>query len=558
MVQSAMHSFRNRVEEFLGKTGLNDVERLGELRKEIVRLAMQIQDGLGSLKLRKITHDYGCFDEFNHFKNQYLDVSYHLHRKLWREVIKSAKETKDAPKSDPDVQYCLSNLSSEDLKKLKSKQVMGHLDVDNIDLNKWQTGKVKKKDIMAYARSKVSSLNFLVNYDPAIDSEDHTQELLCELVRVFNTYPRSKCKNLPVANADITRLCVDKSCGHPATHGNKCEHHDLENRVQMYIEIALNNKVMNIKEYYTCESRRRVAATDHKRYKKLSKLRKEIQKHPKVRVLASEIEALTSVSSGQLEHLQKLLTSDSELNITPAQRQLLDLTSRVFIKKVSKNIAEDLSVVWQKKFKTKVDNILSSVEGADNFFKFSGNFVNKANRPEFVEKVDKLCDTVNLKTVLDKELDIRRNSLKKLVGAHPLTKDVSELDKQLKESDGDYYSTVVSLIRPADNDNAEKPLDISHDQVAVITGESDHSFGSVASLESKMWVDNLCENVTPSVARFIRIVTGEEDKEFEKWANDNHVDSSLFVTLINGAKRYLNIKTADLKKNPFILAALKH
>lgn len=260
-------SFECRVQDFLEKAKIGDQHKQ-HFKVEIVRLFMQTQDGLGSIPLRKMSGQQHCLSEFVWFKNQYLDVSHYLHRVLWPAVlsrIEGNKETLDELESD--VQFCLEYLPEKDKQKLKANPVSEKFKLQNEEMGgTWTTGEKTRKDLLSYVRSKVHALSFLSKYDPAFDKDDFAQDLVCEALRVFNIYPRSKGRSL-----------------------NDDDNTPLRTRVEKYIETALNNKVMNLKEFYTCESRRRVCTTNTDLYKKRAKLKKLLKTEPANEDLKKEL-----------------------------------------------------------------------------------------------------------------------------------------------------------------------------------------------------------------------------------------------------------------------------
>lgn len=253
----AVSSFQGKLQQFLDKLEVGQEEK-NTIEIEVIRLALHIQEGMGSTKLRRLTFKYNCIDEFTFFKNQYLDMSFYIHRLLWVAVAAKIQNGME-PEAEPlvsDVNYVINRLSDEDIEKVRNLRPNPDLNVDSLDLGTMRTGKKTKRLLIPYVKSKSYTLNFLAEYDRGLDIEDLEQDLLCELVRVYNSYPRSRGRNL------------DKN---PVP---------LEERVQMYLERAVNNKVNNLKEYYTCESRRRVASTDAHLYKERNRLKKLMAKDP--------------------------------------------------------------------------------------------------------------------------------------------------------------------------------------------------------------------------------------------------------------------------------------
>lgn len=256
---SKFRAFEKRVTEFLDSVRLEGKDR-ENIATEIVRLILQIQDGMGSNTLRRKTFRLDILDDFKFFKDQYLDMSFHIHRRLWQAVIRKVKfgiEPEHAVLAQ-DVAFCLRFLNDEDLQKVQALEIREELNVDQIDIGKFTTGEAgkKRKNLVTYAASKVYTLRFLTDYDPGLELNDFAQDLTVENIRVINSYGRSKGKNL----------------------GSKTS--DIYNRVEAYVETAMNNKVNNIKEYHMCENRRRVKTTHEPLYKERAKLRKLVKKNP--------------------------------------------------------------------------------------------------------------------------------------------------------------------------------------------------------------------------------------------------------------------------------------
>lgn len=263
-------SFKSKMGRFMSGLKVPDqIKRTVEL--EVVRLVLTIQDGSGSAQLRKITFAAGIIEEFSHFKNNYLDYSQYLNRVLWvatPEFVRTGVTHQNAVVQS-DIEYCLSVIRSAsnskrdaDLKKIKEKYVNPAFDMDFMTIDKdWTTGKGEKRNtFIPYVSSKIKSLDFLSKYDPMFDDDDFRQDLALETLRVFNAYPKSKGKK---ATADSNSEA------------------ERRNRVEMYIEMALNNKVRNIKEYNTCANRRRVTSTAADQYTERKRLKKIILKHSK-------------------------------------------------------------------------------------------------------------------------------------------------------------------------------------------------------------------------------------------------------------------------------------
>lgn len=259
LLHPAFRSFKFRVEGFINSVNLDDKNR-EDIVHEIVKLVMQIQEGMGSNTLRRKTFRLDILDDFTLFKNQYLDMSFHVHRRLWKAVIKAVNEgifpEVENKALKEDVDFCIEHLNAADLKRVQGLSVNEHLNVDSIDIDKFETGEKKRKDLTTNSKSKVHSLRFLCDYDSSFELHDFVQDLTVESVRVINSYGRSRGKKLEGENGNV------------------------QLRVEKYVETALNNKVMNIKEFHTCENRRRVTTTHAPLYKERTKLKKLIKENP--------------------------------------------------------------------------------------------------------------------------------------------------------------------------------------------------------------------------------------------------------------------------------------
>jgi len=409
-----------KIEVFLDKLeGLSPESRV-EIRREIIRVILQIQTGAGALGLRRLMLNQSHLEEFLYFKQYYLDISHYLHQVLWKAAINAVNgfPVSYGYRVNQDAKWCLSHLLPADLDVLKQRQINDDLDVSHIDFSKWKIGKNKKQKIQSYINGKAYPLRFLSKYDSAIDSEDNKQDLFVEMFRVVNSYSRAKGK-LPV-NEVYVGQCVTDACNEPATVGKRCALHDRDNRIQQYVEVALNNKVNNIKEHHTTGRRRRLATTNAEVYQERNKLKKQLVK---------------------------------------ARRDGEDTTQ----------IAEQLSAV----------------------------------------------------------------------------------EKQLKNNPGDFYTTVFNLSQ------GTEPGKPDLEQVIGSIAHRDGSYGTKAQIESALWVDAVCKKVKPSVARFVKIVVGAVDNDFESWAASNDVSLESFTSLVSNAKKYLKIDLEELKSNKALINMLQ-
>jgi hypothetical protein len=416
-MQRRYQPFCKRVEQFI--MSLNqDQQTSDQLRTEIVRLVLHVQSGQGSQTIRKLFKQIDMLEEFNFFKNQYLDCSFEIHRKLWFAVCKFLQTGKSPQYAlMKDVKYCLSALTAEDLEKLKVKTLNKKLNVDHIDIASWQIGKKVKRNLFYNAKAKAGTLSYISKYDPALDIEDFSQDLLCETVRVFNVYQRST--KTPEKIIPTAKTCTVKDCSHKPFSGDVCKYHHVENEVQKYVEVCLNNKVNNIKEYYNCTKRKRIAGTNQTIYRKRNRIKNEIQKN---------------------------------------------------------------------------------------------------------KKMGQSCDH--------------------------LEKELQSLNQSIQMENNDYYSIVTSFTWDTSDDSKcsgtiEPSPECAYDEAVL-------KYGNDVSIETALWLESINEKVDPDVLRFINIVLGGQDNEFEEWASHKGVNLEKFTSLVKGARQYLKINPKELRQNKYL------
>jgi hypothetical protein len=424
--------FQTKTEEFLSSISQSESDTK-KIRNEIVKLVLQIQEGMGSNNLRRITFRLNCLDEFTFFKNQYLDMSAYLNRLLWVAVIEKYNHgiTPENEVLSQDVDYCIDSLLPQDLLKLKSKEFNTQLDLSNIDLAVMTTGKNKQRDIQTYVQSKSYTLNFLAEFDPGIAIEDLEQDLACEYVRVFNTYSRSRGKNINKSE-DVSKASTEK-------------------KFQMYSEMAVNNKVKNLKEYYTCESRRRVATTDQELYNERNRLRKHVFKTAKTYLSPEEIDSL--------------------------KREV--------------SLGRDIDKSLREKILTGQDQLDSLIE----------------------------------------------------------------LQRTIRASDVDYFSTTASLVR-IDSSDEERVIDIADTKGGGLEYDERNLLAD-SYTETSVWVESLCERVDDRIAKFVKIVTGHHNQEFETWAENSGVNTEKFDQMVKAARTFCGVQKDELQYNEIIQEALE-
>jgi len=250
----AIVSFRGRVSSFIQNLNLSD-ENADLLTREIVRFVLQVDSKSRSRNLRKAAFKMNCLSDIVYFKDQYLNSSSYLNGVLWQAVLLYATKNKRPNNKTVrvDVAFCYDMLCEDDFKIFKKQRSDKRLDVSKIDLTKWSNGRYKT--IEGYARSKIHKLGFLSLYDPSMDSEDFVQDILCEFLRIFHSYSRSK--------------------------GEIVDNEPIEQRVCKYIDKALGNKIKSMIDYYTSASRKRITSTLDRHYKKIKALKKKNGSNPK-------------------------------------------------------------------------------------------------------------------------------------------------------------------------------------------------------------------------------------------------------------------------------------
>ena len=268
---------RQRVEEFLSDYVKND-SRKQVYRSEIIKYLFQIQSGKGMKRLRELAAEDDIANDYSHFSKQYLSISHYLHVVLFKTYHATLLSGSPEPEGvlAEDITYINSVITDRDRQLISEKPLNPTLDTSSIDLSTFKTGQTVKRDVMSYAKSKISSLSFLSKYDSGVTQDDFKQDLAEEIVKVKNTYHRSPGKSI--------------------------EKTDNTNLFEKYLEITLNNKVKNIKQYYQCETRKRVGTTEHEKYKLRAKLTKELSSASAERAqeIQAELRELnTAIRNGQ-------------------------------------------------------------------------------------------------------------------------------------------------------------------------------------------------------------------------------------------------------------------
>lgn len=271
-IKGIKNTFKHRIEEFLSELNLSKkVEN--DFIKEVIRLILTIQKNMGATNLRAFSRKHEFFEDFTTFKKQYIDVSSYLQQTLWREIVyfiqnKDFKE-KDNNNLNHDILYCINKLDDEDIEKILNMEINHNLNA-TLDMDEFTTGQKVKRDLQTYAKSKASTLKFLSKFDHGISPDDHTQDIIEEVLRVNNIYNKSSGKNLS---------------------GEE----DIDTNIKRYIETALNNKVNQIKDYWGSDIRRRVTSTHSHHFRRRNNLKKLIKKETcekKIKEYNNEIEEI--------------------------------------------------------------------------------------------------------------------------------------------------------------------------------------------------------------------------------------------------------------------------
>lgn len=482
-------SFYARVSAFLEELQLPEKETK-TIEHELVRVALQIQDGVGSTKLRQYCYSLNRLPEFTYFKDQYLDVSYYIHRELWLAVFHQVKDG-TVPNTEPlmgDASYCISLLDAKDTAKVKKQVINESLSVDSLELDEtWTTGKKKRRNFMQYVKSKTSTLNYLSRYDPGLSQDDFAQDLACEALRTFNTYPRSKCQT-----QDDSPIRV---------------------RVEKYIERSLNNKVLSLKGYYACENRRRIVSTIPHLYNEQSQYKKLFRAAQKEEKAALDAGDLTRRwLAKQLEVFGVEVADQDEKTLKGALRK-------------KKN-----ELILQKK--TEVECLTASISATPSNTRIKRWLVSLLSR-----EIAKLEDQrLNVGTIYQEMTGEASRSIEYL-------DNIMDAKKRIKEKGSDYYSVVRPLVRPDAND----------DQTIDIEDVDEAQQQQYVRAEGHIVVEGICREVEdPRIANFIKIVCGEVDQSFEQWADGRKLNLQNFPTLVMSAKKYLKISDQDLRRNTTI------
>ena len=292
--------FTKRIMAFMYSLKHLDEYEKKDLIVELVRFSLQVNNRYRYVPLKKKAFKYGVLEDIRNFKTQYIDVSHYIHRTLWKAVVQhlNGQPYGDDKNLQVDVEFCMQHLSEADCKELKNKPINDNHDVDGLELGEWEFGKRSKKGLMEYAASKIHKMNFLAS-DPALDKEDLVQDILCEIVRIFNTYQR--------------------------TAKPSDDNEPLQTKVSKYIDKSLGNKIKSIIEYHTFSRRKFLRSANDEIYDQIRKTKTKLNKARK----DGKVEKVAELNE-KLESLQaKISKSDQDYFTTTVSIDHTDETMQI-------------------------------------------------------------------------------------------------------------------------------------------------------------------------------------------------------------------------------------
>jgi len=466
-LQVPIGSFATRLNKFAAECKLSE-EDAHSLKAEVIRYVLKLLSRKGTLSIRAFAKKHNFLGEFTHFRDQYLSISQYVHRTLWVKVLEFYNEQK-VPEDAlvlSDVQFCLEHLNKEDLKKLKTQKVNPALNIDHIQIDQnWQIGGKKKKNTLKdFIKSKTGTLQYLNQYDGAVTQEDFQQEIACEVLRVANIYPK--------LNQQIT------------------DDTSIEDKLQRYISVSVNNKVLSIKEHYDHPSRRRVVST-------IEPLYKEMKKFKRFQANARRAEAKVC-----------------QVNNLEYHWLVLELVRRFPTTKWDGLSVDTLRIEYKK---ARVSEMKDPLEIKD----FFDNEVFDLSEPGFY--ANKVCNVPYRSREYMRQLTLLR--------------------EQIRNSDSDYHSTVTTIV-------SDEEIGDGEEGVCADALKDPHDGKAYECVEDKIWIDSICSKIDdPKIARFVQIISGREDKDFETWAASNQHSISDFEDLLKGAKKYLKVSQSKLQSS---------
>lgn len=496
-------SFKLRVENFIGSLHLSSEDKQ-EIRKEIVKFVLHIQDGSGSIRLRTKAYRKNILEDVLFFKSQYLDVSHYVHRTLWKSVVEQLNSNSFCSE---DVEYCCSLLDQQELEKVKKIVVNQNFNIDALDITKWKMGKTKRRDLVPHIKTKVSALNFISKYDPALTQADFAQELACEAIKVFNLYPRSKGLN------------ASKSEG------------ILQSQVEMYMEKALTNKVKNLDYYYSCDSRKRVGNTNSKTIKK----KKKLEKHLFIELLYHTVFTPVRECYRFLVDGEERLCKIKEKKVFDSLKgNFMDISCSPF-RSCDPEAKEQMMFYSDKPFSLVGNPTLNSKDDSEakELFEIAysllfSNGMDKVRAYQILKRrfIDQILDKRLLQIkekYFDEKLEAQSHRKRELISNiferykdHPIMKEYLET-KVILGTRGDYYTNVSSL--SAEIDGKQKHFDVSDEDQAE---KGFINISAVHSNENYIWYNNLVKKVENlKVELFLEAITGHDD-DFNDFTQNKH------------------------------------
>lgn len=474
----SVRPFHVRVTEFLSENPIPNKEDENVFVREMIKVVLKIGDPNQSIKLKKLASGHNIVDSYSWFKSQYLDVSYRLHQILWREVINKLKDpnySSEDVETDKDVEFCIKYMNDKDKSDVLKLKYDKRMDVRDLNLDGWQMGVSKKRDLVSHVNSKIYTLSYISKYDPALTPMDFSQELLVEAVKAFNGYSRSKGKKLTEDDKD---------------------NWDLENNVQKFMEVTLNNKIKCLKWFYSCDNRERVTSTTKKQERKLKKLKKEFltNKCPDLEAEIKKLEEYVRENKNFYSKIYSMHVSKDETG-----EKVIDYGEDHLVKRclqdrtVQEDMEQDLwmSDIFERMRHNKAKKIISVLLGYDKEIRV------KVKQKRIKPETDQYFE------FLVKHLD-------------------------LGEEDIQYIEWILQ--------NNKVYNDVDREDVRVIY--------KYFQKEAR-------------ITRFIKIVIGNVfDADFEKWVQENNVTLKSYVSTINAVKKYLGLSKNEISNNVIIKEVL--
>lgn len=149
----------------------------------------------------------------------------------------------------------------------------------------------------------------------------------------------------------------------------------------------------------------------------------------------------------------------------------------------------------------------------------------------------------------------KRENLKKAIETEKDEKKLAKLNRELKlveleikEGSSDYFSVLVPLVRTNESENRE-----------IDAQELDHEIIDDSTIEDKMWVKELLEDLPPRIARCVSIIMGAYDEDFMIWAKTKSVKKynlDILEHLFKASMEFCKVTKNELRNNTVIVRAL--